>query len=131
MINANRDTDAETWSALRDQLDKAREGLFIVSAGNPCRRVRKLAQEAEVKLTNAGTWSRWAAKDLLEHRDFTESMKMAYKHHAEATAAMRELIGANFRWSPLPPRPAAAQWTDTLAAPPAPPRGVGSRQWRR
>jgi hypothetical protein len=76
----------------------ARERLLIVSAGNPRRHVRELAQDAEVKVTNAFQASSRAVHDWHANRDNPEWMDHARKTHAAADAAMRTLIDANFGW---------------------------------
>jgi hypothetical protein len=99
-FNINPDVTAEggKWAELQKQLDVARERLLIVSAGNPRRRVRELAQDAEVKVTNAFQASSWAVHDLQANRNNPEWMDHARKTHAAADAAMRTLIDANFGW---------------------------------
>jgi hypothetical protein len=54
-MNLSPDVAAEAakWADLQRQLDTACERLLVVSAGNPRRRVRALAQVAEVKLDTA------------------------------------------------------------------------------
>ena len=65
---------------------------------DPRRHVRELAQDAEVKVTNAFQASSWAMHDLQANRDNPEWMDHARKTHAAADAAMRTLIDANFGW---------------------------------
>jgi hypothetical protein len=100
-MNINPDAAAEDakWAELQRQLDVARERLLVVSAGNPRRHVRELAQAAETKVTNAFKASGWAVRDLYANRDNREWMDHARQTHAEAEAAMRNLIDANFGWS--------------------------------
>ena len=100
-INLNPDATAEAakWAELQRQLDVARERLLVVSAGHPRLRLRKLAQGAQVKIANAFQASHWAVRDLQVNRDNPEWMDHARKTHAEAEAAMRNLIDANFSWS--------------------------------
>jgi hypothetical protein len=99
-ININRDpyVEPEKWGQLGRQLDLARERLLIVSAGNPRRHVRELARLAEVKVFNAYNASSWLISDMLANRDNPEWMDHARKAHAEAGAAMEDLISANFGW---------------------------------
>ncbi|HUY52676.1 MAG TPA: hypothetical protein VMV92_44410 [Streptosporangiaceae bacterium] len=99
-INLNPDATAEAakWTELQRQLDTARERLLVVSAGNPRRHVRELAQAAEVKVTNAFEASHWAVADMQANRDNRGWLDGARKTHAEADAAMRNLIDANFSW---------------------------------
>jgi precorrin-2 methylase len=100
-MNLNPDATAEAarWAELQRQLDLARERLLIVSAGHPRRRLRRLAQDAQVKIANAFQASNWAVRDLQANKDNPEWMDHARKTHAEAMAAMRDLIDANFGWS--------------------------------
>jgi hypothetical protein len=100
LINLNPDgaKEQEKWADLQKQLDVARERLLIVSAGNPRRHARQLARSAEVKLSTVYQRSSWAVRDLQEHRDNPEWVKEARKAHAEAMAAMEDLIEANFGW---------------------------------
>jgi hypothetical protein len=100
-VNVNRDATAEDakWAELQRQLDTARERLLVVSAGNPRRHVRVLAQVAEVKLTTAYNASGWALRDQHAKGGDPEWMKHAQETHAEAEAAMQDLISANFSWS--------------------------------
>ncbi|HEY3033943.1 MAG TPA: hypothetical protein VGJ54_04715 [Streptosporangiaceae bacterium] len=102
-INFSPDATAENaqWAELRRQLDMARERLLVVSAGNPRRHVRELAQAAEVKVDNAFKASHWAVRDVQEKRDNREALDHARKTHAEASTAMRNLIEANFGWRVL------------------------------
>jgi hypothetical protein len=99
-VNFNRDTTAEDakWAELQKQLDVARERLLVVSAGNPRRHVRELASAAEVKIYSAFVASHWVVVDMQANRDNPEGMGQARKAHAEANAAMRNLIDANFGW---------------------------------
>jgi hypothetical protein len=100
LINLNPDPslEAEKWADLQKQLDTARERLLVVSAGNPRRRVRELARSAEGKITSAYQASGWAVRDIQANRDNREWMDHARKVHAEAAAAMEDLISANFGW---------------------------------
>jgi hypothetical protein len=93
------ETEAAKWAELQHQLDTARERLLVVSAGNPRRRVRGLAQTAEVKLQAAFSTSMWEVQDRLRNRQTAEVLKAAQDAHAEATAVMQDLIAANFSWS--------------------------------
>lgn len=114
-MNLSPDTtaEAEKWAELRRQLDLARERLLVVSAGNPRRHVRELARAADTKVSNAFQASSWAVHDLRANRDNPGWMDHARQTHAEAEAAMRNLIDANFGWRvfrrrrakrlPLPP----------------------------
>jgi hypothetical protein len=95
------DTEAATWVELQQQLHEARERLLVVSAGHPRRRVRQLAQDAQIKVANAFSSSQWVVGDMLRNRDNTEWMDHARQTHADATTAMRRLIDANFEWHPL------------------------------
>ena len=63
--------------------------------------MRRRAADARVKLANAFTASQWQVSDMLRNRDNREWMDEARKAHAEATSAMRELVDANFAWSPF------------------------------
>jgi hypothetical protein len=105
-MNMSRDRDQEQakWTELQKQLDTASERLLIVSAGNPRRHVRRLARSAEVKLSTAYQRSFFAVRDELNNRDSPDWMKEAQRAHADAMAAMDELIDANFAW-PVPRRP--------------------------
>ena len=99
-VNFNPDTTAEgaKWAELQRQVDVARERLLVVSAGNPRRHVRELARAAEVKVDNAFKASHWAVGDMQANRDNREWLDHAQKTHAQADAAMRNLIDANFGW---------------------------------
>ena len=99
-LNANAATHDATWAALEEQLDKAREGLLIVSAGHPSSRVRQLAADAEAKVFTAFVQSKYAVNDLLRGRDNPEQMGVAQRSHAAATAAVQNLIRANFERIP-------------------------------
>jgi len=103
MINMNSDpaVEGEKWAELRRQLDVARERLLVVSAGNPRLHVRELARLAEVKLTNAQQASAWVVHDMQRNKDNPEGMADAVRKHAEAGAAMEELISANFGRRPV------------------------------
>lgn len=82
-------------------------GLLVVSAGNPRRRVRKLARIAEVKVANVFHGKSWAVHDLQVNRTNPEWMDHARKTHAEGVAAMDALIEANFAWSLFARKPRA------------------------
>lgn len=97
-MSADRNAESAKWTELRSQLGVARERLLVVSAGHPRRHVRVLARSAEVKLTSAFEASNWAVRDLGAHVDNPEWLANAQQKHAEAEAAMRELIDANFGW---------------------------------
>src|SRR6266566_2620352 len=85
------------WPSLTNS-DTARERLLVVSAGNPRRHVRDLAQAAEVKVDNAFKASLWVVRDMQANRDNPDWMDHARKTHAETEAAMHNLIDANFGW---------------------------------
>lgn len=104
-LNPDATAEAAKWAELQRQIDVARERLLVVSAGHPRRYVRKLAQAAEVKITQAFQASGFAVVDMHANRDNLEWMNHARKTHAEAEAAMRKLIDANFGWSALGRRP--------------------------
>jgi hypothetical protein len=93
-INRDRTIEQAKWAELQNQLDVASERLLVVSAGNPRRHVRKLARLAEVKLATAYQRSFLAVKDMLENRDNPEWLEEAQRAHAEAMAAMDDLIEA-------------------------------------
>jgi aromatic ring-opening dioxygenase catalytic subunit (LigB family) len=118
-VNISRDAgvEAERWKGLEEQRDKARERLLIISSGNPRRRVRKLAAAAEVKLTRAFHGSELAVHDQLRNRDDGgEWIKIAKHEHAEAMAAMQDLVSANLRWSGRPRRRRKALAIETAPA---------------
>jgi hypothetical protein len=100
LINFNPDPAAEAakWAELQPQLDTARGRLLVVSAGNPRRAVRQLAESAEAKLFAAYNASAWAVRDMQANRDNDEWIKTARQAHADAVAAMYALIDANFGW---------------------------------
>lgn len=91
--------EAAMLADLQRQVGVARERLLIVAAGNPRRRVRKLARIAEVKLANVFHGSSWAVRDLQVNRSNPEWMGLARERHAQAVAAMEALIEANFAWT--------------------------------
>jgi hypothetical protein len=91
--------EAAMLADLQRQVGEARERLLVVAAGNPRRRVRKLARIAEVKLANVFHGTSWAVRDLLANRSNLEWMDHARELHAEALAAMEDLIEANFAWT--------------------------------
>lgn len=101
-LNLNQDAAVEAgkWAEMQRQLDAARERLLVISAGHPRRRIRRLAIKAEVKLTRAFFSAGWTVKDMQANRDSRESLEQARDRHSEATAAMTELIEANFTWRP-------------------------------
>ncbi|MGI8448710.1 MAG: hypothetical protein ACR2MP_16335 [Streptosporangiaceae bacterium] len=89
---------------LQQRADQARERLLVVSAGNPRRQVRELAQVAEAKLAAAIQASGWVARDMQANRDNPGWLDTARQAHAEAETALRELISANFSWRIFPRR---------------------------
>lgn len=97
----NAEAEMAKWQELQQQSDTAQERLLIVAAGHPRSAVRRRAADARVKLANAFTASQWQVSDMLRNRDNREWMDEARKAHAEATSAMRELVDANFAWSPF------------------------------
>lgn len=97
-VSPNQETEAAKWVALSQQAQTARERLLVVGAGHPRRRVRELAQKAQVKLANAYQASGWQANDVAKHEGDPEWRAHALEAHAEADAAMRELIDAHFKW---------------------------------
>jgi hypothetical protein len=99
--------EAALLADMQRQVNVARERLLVVSAGNPRRRVRRLARIAEVKLSSVFHGSSWAVSDMLANRGNSEWMDHARKTHAEAVAAMDALIEANFAWSVFGHRPRA------------------------
>jgi hypothetical protein len=111
-MNPDRSREQEKWADLQQQLDAASERLLIVSAGNPRRHVRKLARSAEVKLATAYQRSSFAVQDMLDNRNNPEWLEEAQCAHAEAMAAMDDLINANFGW-PVLGRP--LRWLTHLA----------------
>ena len=102
-INVSSDSQVEAvkWADLAQRNDVARERLLVVSAGHPRRQVRELAKEADIKLANAYQASGWQAHDLQHHQGDSEWRKTALQRHAEAEAAVRDLIDENFKWGPL------------------------------
>jgi hypothetical protein len=62
-----------------------------------------------VKIASAFQASYGAVYDLQVNRDNPEWMDYARKTHAEAEAAMRNLIDANFSWSVFGPSVVTAQ----------------------
>jgi hypothetical protein len=99
--------EAALLADLQRQIKLARERLLVVSAGNPRRRVRKLARVAEVRLAGVFHGSSWAVRDFQANRASPEWIDHARKTHAEAVAAMDALIEANFAWSVFSHRPHA------------------------
>ncbi|MFD9485644.1 hypothetical protein ACFWBX_16985 [Streptomyces sp. NPDC059991] len=97
-VSPDQETEAAKWAALSQQAQTARERLLVVSAGHPRRRVRELAQEAQVKLANAHQASGRQASDVAKHEGDPEWRAHALKAYAEADAAMRKLINAHFKW---------------------------------
>jgi hypothetical protein len=97
-MSPDESVEQERWAELQEQLELARERLLVVGAGNPRRHVRELARLAEVKVDNAFHSSHWLVLDMQKNRDTHEPLKIAMKEHAEAMAAMEELIDANFGW---------------------------------
>jgi hypothetical protein len=100
LINANPDAEAQyaEMRELEELIGVAGERLLVVAAGNPRRRVRKLAREAEVKLGNVFHGTAWAVRDLLQNRDNPAWMDHARNTFTEADRALTELIEANFAW---------------------------------
>jgi hypothetical protein len=96
----NAEVEEARWRELNQQVDAACERLLVVAAGHPRRRIRVLAEQAQVKLANVSQASRWAVRDLLQNKDNPEWMEHAQKTHQEATEALRELIGASFSRRP-------------------------------
>jgi hypothetical protein len=97
--------EADKWKELRQRTDQARERLLVVSAGNPRRQVRELAQVAEAKPTAAIQASGWVVHDMQAKRDNPGWLDTARQTHADAEMALRELISANFSWRIIPAAP--------------------------
>lgn len=101
-VNVSADLDVETakWADLAKQNEIARAGLLVVSAGHPRRRVRELAETAQIKLANAYNDSRWQADDMAHHKGDQDWRAHAKETHAEAVSAVRAVINASTRWRP-------------------------------
>jgi hypothetical protein len=97
----NAEAETAKWLELRQQSDAAQQQLLVVAAGHPRSGVRRRAAEARVKLANAFSASEWQVGNMLRNQDNREWMEHARRTHAEATTAMRELVDANFAWSPV------------------------------
>jgi hypothetical protein len=97
-ISPDSAVEAEKWTGLQRQLEVARERLLVVRAGSPRHRVRELAGLAEVRVFNAYNASLWAIHDLQANRPNPPWIDHARRAHAEAVAAMDDLISANFGW---------------------------------
>ena len=100
MMNVSSDADAEyeKWKGFPEQIARARERLLVVSAGNPRRRVRDLANVAQVKLGNVHHAMGWQLDFMLSNRDNPGWVEIYRKDHADAQKAMQDLIDANFAW---------------------------------
>ena len=81
--------EADKWKELQQRVDQARERLLVVSAGNPRRQVRELAQVAEAKLAAAIQASSWVVRDMQARRDNPGWLATARLTHAEAETALR------------------------------------------
>jgi hypothetical protein len=131
MVNISPEPSVRTVRLMKlsHETDTARERPLVVSAGHPRRRVRDLADLAQVKLGNVNHAMGWQVGDMGE--DNPEWVDHYREVYAEAETAMRDLIDTNFAWAD--PRPTAilrrvrgwrARTTRTLAArPPAQPPG--------
>jgi hypothetical protein len=117
-FSPDRPAEAAMLADLQRQVDEARERLLVVAAGNPRRRVRKLARIAEVKLAAVFQGSSWAVRDMRANRNNPEWIALARERHAEAEAAIETLIAANFAWTGLDHRLQAthAAGTDNAGA---------------
>src|SRR5487761_1831199 len=88
----------------------------VVQAAAPGHQWREPAgacrtQAAEVKVFAAFEASHWVVTDMLANRDNPGGMDDARKAHAEANAAVRSLIDANFGWHVFRRRRLAKQRT--------------------
>jgi hypothetical protein len=92
----NAEVEEARWKELTQQVYAARERLLIIAAGHPRQDIRKLAEQAQVKLANVLQASGWAVSDLLRNRDNPEWMEHARKTHEEAKDALQELIDTTF-----------------------------------
>jgi hypothetical protein len=106
MMNVGPDAEAEAakWVDLPQKVETARERLLVVSAGNPRRRVRDLAFIAQVKLGSLYNAMGWQVVNMLRNKANDDWVEHFRTTHAEAEAAMRELVNANFAWVSLPAR---------------------------
>jgi hypothetical protein len=106
MANVNSDAAIELakWKEMPELIGTARERLLVVSAGNPRRRVRDLAKDAELKLGNVHRDMGWQLNDMFAKRDNPGWVEIYRKDHAEAQKAMQDLIDTNFAWAYWPSR---------------------------
>jgi hypothetical protein len=107
MVNISPEPSVRTvrLMELSHETDTARERLLVVSVGHPRRRVRDLADLAQVKLGNVKHAMGWRVGDMQMGKDNPEWVDHYREVYAEAETAMRNLIYTNVAWAD--PRPTA------------------------